>query len=287
MAKAHFFDLDTLIHFEGQAWIVDKDNPNIPIMKISRSDFNLIESGIYRKQGNKMEFNGKTFWLPNQLMDKLRIKAKNYKANFGNLAISLQEFYNKSVIDEIKIKPNLYIISNLKNELDDIFVICSKQTKSNYQSVIEKLETELREIGLTIKNFYFINENLYLIDNDDVRFKKMRLLIQHLVGFKTDGLKFETTKLNRYDKVYFYDNELDALKISDEINNLFHMLLDGTDKGLKDIIREDVKKSKPNLFINKVNDNNFNKLETKKVILSIDTIIKTFERFNQSFLFLR
>jgi hypothetical protein len=54
-------------------------------MKISKSDFNLIESGIFRKQNHKMEFNGKTFWLPTELVNKIKVKAKNAKADFSNL----------------------------------------------------------------------------------------------------------------------------------------------------------------------------------------------------------
>ena len=74
MVKSHFFDIDTLIKLENQAWVVDKNNPNIPIMKISKSDFNLIQNGIYRKQNNKIEFNGKLFWLPTELVNKLKMR---------------------------------------------------------------------------------------------------------------------------------------------------------------------------------------------------------------------
>ena len=159
MVKAHFFDIDTLIHVEGQAWIVDREYPSIPILKISMSEFNLIEKGIYRKQNNKIEFNGKIFWLPTKLMNQIKVKTKNSKANFGNLAISLQEFYNSTIIEEIKIKTNLEVISKLKNSTDDIIIICSKQTKRNYANVIEKLEEELKDIGLQIKTYYYITEN--------------------------------------------------------------------------------------------------------------------------------
>ena len=117
MVKSHFFDIDTLIKLENQAWVVDKNNPNIPILKISKSDFNLIQSVIYRKQGNKIDFNGKTFWLPTELVNKLKIKAKTYKTEFSNLAISLQEFLNKDIIEEMSFELNLSVISELKIKL--------------------------------------------------------------------------------------------------------------------------------------------------------------------------
>lgn len=287
MVKAHFFDIDTLIHVEGQAWIVDREYPSIPILKISMSEFNLIEKGIYRKQNNKIEFNGKIFWLPTKLMNQIKVKTKNSKANFGNLAISLQEFYNSSIIEEIKIKTNLEVISKLKNSTDDIIIICSKQTKRNYASVIEKLEEELKDIGLQIKTYYYITENLYRMDKDETAFKKMRLVLQHSLGYKTDGVKFIDKSLKRYDKIEFYDNEFDTLKLAEKINGVLDVILANTDDGLKRVIKEDIKDFKPQLIVNKINDNYVNKIESKKVILTLTSIVKTFEKFNQSFLFLR
>jgi len=281
MVKSHFFDIDTLIKLENQAWVVDKNNPNIPILKISKSDFNLIQSGIYRKQGNKIEFNGKTFWLPTELVNKLKIKAKTYKTEFSNLAISLQEFLNKDIIEEMSFELNLSVISELKNKTDDIYIICSKQTKRNYQTLIDKLEEKLREQGLKVKNFYFISDNFYNMDKDEVNFKKMRLLLQHLVGYKTDGNKFIDEEITRYDQVSFYDNNYDTLKVTDDINGLLEVVLSNTDKGLKDVIKEDIIDYKPVLLVNKINDNHYNKTETKKIILSLSTLIKTFESFRK------
>ena len=283
MVKSHFFDIDTLIKLENQAWVVDKNNPNIPIMKISKSDFNLIQNGIYRKQNNKIEFNGKLFWLPTELVNKLKIKAKTYKTEFSNLAISLQEFLNKDIIDEMDFELKLDTISQLKNKTDDIYIICSKQTKRNYQTLIDKLEEKLKEQGLKVKNFYFISDNFYNQNKDEVNFKKMRLLLQHLVGYKTDGDKFIDEEITRYDQVSFYDNNYDTLKISDNMNELLDIVLSNTDKGLRDVVKEDINDYRPILFVNKINDNNYNKTETKKIILSLSTLIKTFESFKRRF----
>lgn len=283
MVKSHFFDMDTLIRMNNQAWIVDKNNPNVPIMKISKSDFNLIKSGIYRKQGNKIDFNGKTYWLPIDLINKLKIKAKSYKTEFSNLAISLQEFLNKDIIEEMNFELNLDTISQLKNKTDDIYIICSKQTKRNYQTVIDKLESKLKEEGLLIKNFYFISDNFNNQDKDEVNFKKMRLLLQHLVGYKTDGNKFIDDEITRYDQISFYDNNYDTLKFTDDVNGLLEIILSNTDKGLREVIKENIIDYRPTLLVNKINDNHYNKTETKKIILSLSTLIKTFESFKRYF----
>lgn len=276
---AHFYDIDSIVTIDNQAWVVDKNKPNIPIMKITKSDFNLIMNGIYKSQGNKIEFNGKTFWLPNDLINTLKIKAKNYKSNFGDLVISLQEFMNKDLIQNLEFYLNLDVLSELKNKTDDIYIICSKQTRNNYEPMIIKLIESLKEEGILIKNFYYINDNFYNHDADSVKYKKMRLLIQHLLGYKTEGNKFIDDEIVRYDKIQYYDNNYDTLKLADDINSFLEVVISNTDYGLRDVISENIQDFKPLLEVTKINDNLMNRYETKKVYLTLSRIIKTFESY--------
>ena len=80
--KAHFFDLDTILVTNAKVWIVDKTIPNIPILKINQSEFNLIKSGVFKHQGNKINFAGHEYCLPTDLFEKLKIKAKNYSNQY-------------------------------------------------------------------------------------------------------------------------------------------------------------------------------------------------------------
>ena len=75
LMNAHFIELDIILKTDSKPWIVDRLNPNIPIMKMDISEFNLSKSGIYKSHGNKIQFNGKTFWLSNEFMNKLKIKS--------------------------------------------------------------------------------------------------------------------------------------------------------------------------------------------------------------------
>jgi hypothetical protein len=85
--NAHFIDLDIIIQTESKPWIVSKDKPNFPILKMDPSDFKIFQSGIYQKDNNKIEFNGKSFWLSNDYMNKIKIACKKYKVDISNLAI--------------------------------------------------------------------------------------------------------------------------------------------------------------------------------------------------------
>jgi hypothetical protein len=280
MLRGIFIDLNVLLEMDNQAWVVDKKNANTPIVKISKSDFNLIKSGIFKNQGNKVDFNGRTYYLPTDLMNKIKIKTKSYNIDFSNLAISLQEFMNKSLIEEMKFEINKDVILELKNNIDDIYIICSKQTKRTYESIIEKIKEEFEKNGLKIKTFYPISENFMNQNDDDIKFKKMRLLLQHLVGYKTEGDKFKDEEITRYDQIHFYDNYSETLKITKEMNNLLEYLLSRSDDGLRSVIKENVQDFKPNLWVHKENENKMNKRSSEKVILNISKIVKTFENFN-------
>ena len=280
MLRGIFIDLNVLLEMDNQVWVVDKKNANTPIVKISKSDFNLIKSGIFKNQGNKVDFNGRTYYLPTDLMNKIKIKTKSYNIDFSNLAISLQEFMNKSLIEEMKFEINKDVILELKNNVDDIYIICSKQTKRTYETIIEKVKEEFEKNGLKIKTFYPISENFMNQNDDDIKFKKMRLLLQHLVGYKTEGDKFKDEEITRYDQIHFYDNYLETLKITKEMNNLLEYLLSRSDDGLRSVIKENVQDFRPNLWVHKENENKMNKRSSEKVILNISKIVKTFENFN-------
>lgn len=280
---SHFFDIDTLIKIDNKVWIVDKTNPNIPIIKISTSDFNLIKNGVYRSQGNKVDYNGQSFWLPSDIFNRLKVKLKLNNGNLGNIGISMQEFLNKDIIDNIDFKINLDNILHLKNKTDDIYIICSKQNKKNYETVLNKLEEKLKEEGLKIKNFYYISETFYNQNDDDIRYNKIKLLLQHLIGYRTHINKFTDEEITRYNTVNLYDNQYDTIKIVDEANQVLKSILKKTDDGLKSVIKEDISEYNPILIVNQITDNELNKRIVKKVTIDYSNLIKTFETFKLYF----
>ena len=279
MKNSHFLDFDTIININTLVWLVDKSAPNIPILKISQSDFNLIKNGIYKSQGNSLNFSGHTYWVPTEIMESIKIKCKNYKANISNLAFSMQEFLNKELIENLEYSINVDNISHLKNTYDDIYVICSQNSRKNYELMITKVELKLKEIGISIKKFYYISETFYNRNSDDITHKKVRLLLQHLIGFKTDGDKFTDTELERYDNVYYYDNEMTSIQFAINSNRLLTFLIKNSEESIGNIIKDDLKSRKCFLIANYVTNNKVNKFKTTKVNIRIDNVIKSFESF--------
>ena len=277
--KAHFFDIDTILITDSKVWVVDKTKPNLPIMKISQSDFNLIKNGVYKSQGNSLEFGGHTYWLPTETFEKLKIKAKNYKSNISNIAFSMQEFMNKELIENLDYDINIENILHLKNTDDDIYFICSKNTKNNYELMISKIEDKLKDNGLVIKKFYYISETFYNRKSDDISHKKVRLLLQHLIGLKTEGDKFTDEELDQYDELFFYDDEENAIKLAKDSNKVLTVLLSNTDKSIKSIIKEELKSKPRTLFVNHITGNKVNRLITTKVDIQFSNLITVFESF--------
>ena len=278
--KAHFFDIDVILSTNSKVWIVDKTIPNIPIMKISKSDFNLIKRGIYKSQGNSINFGGHTYWLTTEMMETLKVKAKNHRADVSNLAFSMQEFMNKELIENLEYTINIENILHLKNTDDDIYVICSKNNRKNYELMISKIEDKLKENGLTIKKFYYISETFYNRNSDDISHKKVRLLLQHLIGLKTEGDKFTDEKLEQYSEVSYYDDEETSTQLACDSNKLLMVLLERTESSLKDIIKSNLKSTPHTLFVNYITGNKANRFVTTKVDIQFSNLITVFERFN-------
>jgi hypothetical protein len=202
------------------------------------------------------------------------------KCDVTDLAFSMQEFMNSSVIENIDFDINIENIQHLKNSRDDIYVICSKNSKRNYTSIIEKMCEKLKSLGLVIKNYYYLSETFYNRDSDDITHKKVRMLLQHLVGIKTDGDKFIDEDIEEYDRVYFYDDEMKSLSLSKDCNKVFEFILSNTEEGIKGRVKDIIKNNDKVVIVNQITNNKINPFIQTDVSIEWSNIKKTFESFN-------
>jgi hypothetical protein len=274
----HIFDIDVLITTTSQPWIVNKNNPNEALMKISRSDYNLFKNGVYKKAGNKIEYNDKVYWLPNDLYEKLKVIAKNRRMTMDDMAISLQEFLNEDLIEEQDFTINYDVISGLKNKTEDIYLLCSNNTKTYFGKIVDKLLEKLKEEGIYIKDTYYINETFFNSETDEIMYKKATICLEHLVGYKVNNNKFIDEKVENYSKLYYYDNDLETLKLVNQSNSILKFLVNNTKIGLKDVVKEDIKENKSTFIVNKITSNKFNRFITEDVLITLSNIL-TFESF--------
>ena len=277
--KAFFFDLNSLITTNSKVWIIDRDKPNKPILRIPKSDFNLIKKGVYKKDNIKFEIQDESYWISKELFDQIKIKSKSKNLNISRLAFSMQEFMNKEIIENNDFTIHLENIRHLKNTSGDIYIICSKNTKNNYELIISKLEDKLKEIGLVVKSYYYISETFYNRDEDDINNKKVRLLLQHIIGLKTEVDKFTHTEITKYDIISFYDDEARVIELAKNANNVLQFLIENSEDLVKDRVKEILKESQCELVINQVTFNKVNLFVTSKVELQYQNVIKKFESF--------
>jgi hypothetical protein len=283
MGNASFFDLNTLITINSKVWIVDKLNPNVPVLKISKADFNLVKKGIYKKDNAKLDISGKTYWISEGLMNSIKIRCKNMKVDISNLSFSMQEFMNKDIIENGEFTIHTENITHLKNTQDDIYIICSKNNEDNYKLLISKLEKELDDIGLKVKLFYYVSETFYNRNDVEIAHKKAKIIIQHLIGLKTEIGMFTNEEVTKYDTINFYEDNKYIIGLIKNSNDILHFLISNSEDSIKDIIKEVLRSDDCNLIINQVTFNKVNTFIKTYITLSWNNIIKKFENFKFRF----
>ena len=280
--NAHFFDITTAIQSNSKVWIISKMNPNYPVIKLTESDFNLIKKGIFRGNGYELSINNKKYWLPEELSDEIKIKCKKLNIEPKDLTFSMKEFMSPEIIDNLEYKIWKEHFLNLKNTNDDIYIICSKNTKNSYKTQIEKFENFLLELGLKVKDYYYLSETFYNRDEDEIAYKKSILLLEHLIGLKIEDNKFINQETTQYDNISYYDDERKSISLSKRINDVLKVINDNSEDLIKSQIKSKLDNTK-SLYVNEVTFNKANLFIQTEVEIKIERIIKTFEGFINKF----
>jgi hypothetical protein len=278
--NAHFIDINSIVTINSKVWIVSRKEPNKPILRIPKSEFNLIRKGVYRNQNLRFKMTGVDYWLSNELLNNIKVKCKTNNIDIGDISFSMQEFMNSEIIDKDDFTIHIENILHMKNTKDDVYLICSKNTKESYEFIFEKLEKELEKIGVSIKLKYFISETFYNRDKDSIRLNKIKVLIQHLIGYNIDFDKFSDVVTTLYDNIYFYEDDGKTVDDAKNINKNIKSLIDNTtDEEIKDNIKSVIRNNEPNLIIKHITFNKVNKFIRYEVPITWQNIIKTFEGF--------
>ncbi len=278
--NAHFFDINSIVTINSKVWIVSRKEPNKPIVRIPKSEFNLIRKGVYKNQNLRFKMAGVDYWLSNDLLNTIKVRCKNNNIDIADISFSMQEFMNSDIIDSDDFTIHTENIQDIKNTSDDVYLICSKNTKEVYEFILDKLEKELDKIGVTIKAKYFISETFYNRDKDDIKLNKIKILIQHLIGYKINGDRFDDVVVTKYDNIYFYEDDIKTVESAKDINKNIKILIDNTDlEEIRDDIKLTIRNSEPNLIIKHITFNLVNKFIRYEIPITWQNIIKTFEGF--------
>jgi hypothetical protein len=263
-----FFDLDnTLWYIKSDIWIIDKDKPNIPILKISPIEFSLIKSGVYVKDDNLIEYNNNNFFISKDILERLQRKVKNLK--LSKLGISYSEFFDDDILNKKDVK---LLLNNIKHLIDtntEIGVITARSDRKKHANLLNKLRVKLKEYGLEIDKIYFVSETIKDIDNQDkVVYNKNKILLEHLIGLNIDNDHFVPIKKDAYDKVYFYDDVKSNIMNSNNLQEYFDFLVRNSEDECVEYINNRFNNHTILLINNLITNNEFNPFETKIIKLS-------------------
>lgn len=284
--KCHIYDLEnSLVNIERKIWIIEKNNPTEPILRLSESDFKMVESGIFRGQGNRVEFNGRTYYISNDMIKRLGKIAERKTFNLNNLGISLREYLDKELIDKLKFQILSENISHLRNLTEDFYIISTRLIEDKYTKLTNELSEELTNEGIKVEKIYFINETFYNQDEDETSYKKAVILLQHLFGLKIKDHKFVAESTERYNEVCYYDAVESTISDLKSINTIFESIYNNTEnESLRNVVKTLLEKLDLKVQLNLVTTNELNRFNTTEIdihVLIKESFVKSYKQFKK------
>jgi len=267
-----FFDLDnTLWYIKSDIWVIDKNEPSKPIIKISPIEFVLIKSGIYNKDGTLVEYNGERFYISNDMVERIQRKIK--KIRVSNLGISYSEYFDNDIWDKKDVQLLLNNIKHLIGKNVEIGILTARSDRKKHANLLNKLRLKLKEYGLEVDKIYFVSETIksggYL---DKVLYNKNKVLLEHLIGLTIEDKKFVPIKKDAYNKVYFYDDIKSNIISANKLQEYFDSLIRYSDDECVEYINNRLDNNKLELVNNLVTNNELNPFET--TIIELNSPIK-------------
>ena len=275
MNEFHFFDLDhTLWEMENYAWIIDKNKPQIPLIKIPTSELFMIKKGFYRKDNIKIEYNGDEFFIGKELMDKIQ---KKKIIGIHNIGISLIELTSPEYINVSKTS---FLTNNIKHLIGKnnikIIILTGRNNRQKHEKILNLLRLKLQELDLEIFKIYFVGDELKIETDEGIAYKKSIILLEHMLGMKIENNSFIPFKQDFSNSIYFYDDEIQNINYANDIQTLFNNVYrNTTNEDVKKIITDRIKNVNLTLYTNLVGTNSINRFDKKVVNLKFPEIFSS------------
>lgn len=262
-----FFDLDnTLWYIRSDVWVIDKNKPSDPILKISPIEFALIKNGVYVKDDILVEYNNEKFFISRDMMERIQRKSKNIR--LGNIGISYVEFFDDDILNKKDVQLLLNNIKHLIGKDVEIGVLTARSDRKKHANLLNKLRIKLKEYGLEINKIYFVSESIRAIGHfDKVVYDKNKVLLEHLIGLTIENNKFLPIKKEAYNKVYFYDDVKSNILNSNNLQEYFDFLVRNSEDECIEFINNRLKNNMVILVNNLVTNNELNPFETTTIKL--------------------
>jgi len=271
MSEIHIFDLDsTLWETNSYVWVINKENPSKPIVKISQQEMELINTGIYKKDNILIDYNDKRYFISKDLHNKIQ---KKRRIPIDKLGLSFTEFTTKNKIDESDLKFITHNIIHLSHKSHSIILLTGRSNRSLHESLLNKLRLELKKLGIDIYKIYFINDattyNRYVNETAE---NKTRILLEHLIGLKINDDRFIAIKQDPFETIHFYDDDLNNMNYANNIQAyLEDVTRNTTNDELFEMVIDRIRDKNLILKNHLVSNNLTNRFKTTEVKLVLPT----------------
>lgn len=265
--EIHMFDLDgTLWNIESEIWIIDKEKPYKPVIKITELEFSLIKNGIYKKDNIPLDYNGNLFFISKKLWDKIYKRKKS--ENINRFGISFKKQKTKEDINNSKITFLLDNISHLKGKKLDIGLLTARPNLKIHSDVVNELRLKLKDMDISLDKIYFTGDKFMHYHDDKYSIKKVYILLEHLIGFKIKNNRFVPLRQEWYNNVHFYDDLKLNIDYANDVQIFLNELLEKTDDELLKIIIDRINSNEIILknYLITNNDVNKFKIDTVKIL---------------------
>lgn len=260
----HFFDLDnTLWNVENKVWVIHKNRPNRPILYLGKIDYINIMNGIYHKDDLEIEYNGKKYWISEDLFD--RIKKKRPKIELEDIGISFIESIDPQYFEKMK-----FHLDNIKHITDtnvDVGILSARHSSDNDKLLLMELNKELANYNIDINKFYYTSKTFNNMHTTEASVEKTKVLLEHLVGFHINEDRFVPLKQNLYTEVHFYDDEYSNIDYANNIQDVLTAYLENTDDEVFERIMGRIVNNKITLHTHLITNNSLNRFKTTTIEL--------------------
>ena len=271
MSEIHIFDLDsTLWETNSFVWVINKENPSKPIVKISQQEMDLINAGIYKKDNIVIDYNDKRYYISKELHTKIQ---KKKRIPIEKLGLSFTEYTTKDKIDETDLKFITHNIIHLSHKSNSIILLTGRSNRSIHESMLNKLRLELKKLGVGIYKIYFINDTItYQKYKNETAENKTKILLEHLIGLKINDDRFIPIKQDPFETIHFYDDDLSNMNYANNIQAYFEdVIRNTTNEELFEMVIERIRDKNLILKNHLISNNLTNRFKTTEVKLVLPT----------------
>lgn len=263
-------DLDgTLWKVDARPWIVWKDAPGDPILRLDATERVQVESNSLSTDF-VLEHCGRSFSLTEDLVKKLQVKSGR-KPVAEKMGVSyaewfMPEFLNKQAEELIL---HEHVIKDLSKRPGDLVILTARCNKNKHFPLICELENELTRKGLKVKEYHFVGNSNAYSDKESNAAKKAITILQYLIGLQVDRVnkKFIDQEADSYLIVDFFDDEPINLANAENIQSYLNFYFFNSDQSVRQKVLDRIAATKLVLHVNRATGNSLKPYDSLKVEL--------------------